>query len=138
MPDLVAWVETQGSLQPSYCALQEPSLLVVELKRPSLSIGAEHMEQAFYYAYALRHMAGERLLGVPIECLVIGGGVDHGLTDYHFRENSAAHDGIRVTPMSYERLVVRAESVLLLDLASRLGQARLGVSALAVPALSEA
>lgn len=113
--DLYGWASTNGSLQPGHLAnscqgseSDEDIILIMELKKPSVTIQRKDIEQAYAYATGLMNIASSDLWGKAIDCLVIGGEVADGVNDLHLTFGGAAHDAIRIIPTTYKSLIERA------------------------------
>lgn len=82
--------------------------LIIELKRPNVTICWDHIEQAHAYALSLMLNVGGDLRNRRIDCLVIGGSLSDDVNDAHLRWGKEAHHAIRIVPMTYAQLHDRA------------------------------
>jgi len=87
----------------------ERVFLIIELKKPGISLRWKMLEQAHAYGWYLLQNVKE-LQKHRIECLVIGEDCEK-VNDAHIRWGSGPHDAIRIVPMSYRQLYDRAEAM---------------------------
>ncbi|MEN6543405.1 hypothetical protein [Parvibaculum sp.] len=113
-----AWrLRVGASCQPDFCgpaistaSFDQPEdvYLIIELKRPNVTICWDHIEQVHAYALSLMLNVGKNLREKRIDCLVIGGALSDDVNDAHLRWGKEAHHAIRIVPMTYAQLHDRA------------------------------
>lgn len=117
-----AWRLRVGAAgQPDFCGRAKATAgfggpddvyLIVELKKPGIVIGWDHIEQAHAYALSLMMNVGPDILKERrFDCLVIGSGLAEDTGDAHLRWGKEAHHAIRIVPMTYRRLYERAKLI---------------------------
>lgn len=108
--DLCGWAKINGSIQPNMANQSDNVLLLIELKRPGVTVDRAAIEQAYVYAFSLLELGKNKLMGRPIECLAVGGNIAEDANDVHLRFGATPDAAIRVTPLTYQHLFERAKS----------------------------
>jgi len=107
-PDICGWFTAAGRFE---CTnKQQKKLVIIEFKNPDTGIiGFPAIEQAYGYAYAIVLAARGALAGQTVECLVIGGSVSPSARGMHMMPGDTELGEIRITPLTYDDLIARAE-----------------------------